>query len=434
MFFCFRRDCNMQRIMGIAIICFTLIGSTAGQPIATSANVNQIVTGLNAFAFELYHKVSDPNQNMIISPYSLSSLLSLLVSGAALNTNEELIRLLHFENAPHPKLINAVLNKLNISLHITNQCGGWLSCHLNKLFKGFNQEDDTQSFTMANALWADKKFAYRPAFLTDMHANHAVNFYTLDFTNQPEKSRIKINDWIESNTNGYIQQLLPAGSITTATRLILTNAIYFKGLWQLPFKPEYTGPKAFILTDNQSVQVPMMHQQDQFLYTENANLQLLQLSYAHSTLALAILLPKENHSLQEIVQKLNFSTFLSLIQTLHHQEVIVSLPRFKIESRLSTLSEAIQSLGLHDAFNDKADFSRMTYSTLFISDIIQKALIEVDEKGTVAAAATVAIMTATAIGSAPAPVTFNAHHPFLFIIYDTHSNLILFMGQVINPS
>jgi len=423
----------MQKIISIVIICLTIIGSTAGQTIATTtANVNQIVNGLNTFAFELYYKISNSNQNIIISPYSVSSLLSFLVSGAAENTRTQLIHLLHFENSQNPKLINAVLNKLNHSLSITNQCESWISCRFNKLSKQLAMQEDTQNFSIANALWTDTKFAYRPAFLTSMQLNHAVDFYSLDFTNKPEKSRIKINDWIESNTNGYIQNFLPEGSVTTATRLILTNAIYFKGLWTVPFKPEMTAPQAFILTDTQSVQVPMMHQQNKFSYAENADVQLLLLPYTHSTLAMAIVLPKVNHTLQEIEQKLNPSTLIQLLQTSRNQEVMVSLPRFKLESTFASLSNTIQSLGLTDAFNDRANFSHITHATLFISTIIQKALIQVDEKGTVAAAAT-GIVMATAMANEPPPVEFNANHPFLFIIYDTQSNLILFMGQVINP-
>ncbi len=419
----------MKKIVSMAIIALTLIGSVAP---SSAAGTNQVVNDLNTFAFELYHQLQTPDQNVIVSPYSLSSLLSLLVSGAAENTRTQLIHLLHLENISNIDQINISLETLNAALDMANQCQGWMGCHFNKLTKQLGMKQ-TKNILIANALWADNKFTYLPSYLASIKSNHAINFYRVDFTNNPEKARIKINDWVENNTSGYIQNLIPEGAVTPITRLILTNAIYFKGLWQLPFKSDMTQQQAFTLQTGSKVQVPMMHQQDKFAYTENTDLQLLQLPYANSTLAMAILLPKANHSLQEIQQQLNSSTFSQLLQSVSRQKVNVNMPRFKLASTFNSLSKTMQALGLTDAFNDKANFSNMSNSTLFISDIIQKAMVQVDETGTVAAAATGVLMSATSIIQESPPIEFNADHPFLFFIYDTQSNVILFMGQVTNP-
>lgn len=363
--------------------------------------------GLNDFAFNLYRQTQQSNdQNIVIAPYSLSSLLGLLINGAAGNTRAQLINLLHI-NIQDLAALNAMTGKLT---------------------QGAND------FLIANALWGDKSLNYKKSFTDTLSASSSNQFYTVDFIKQPQAAVSTINDWVNKNTKGYIPQIISDNVINSLTRLILTNAIYFKGLWQLPFKPALTQAKSFTLANGSNIQTSMMQQHDKLLYSENDLMQMLQLAYSKSTLAMLVLLPKTGHNLSEIEKGLNAGTFSQLTQSLVEQDVILSFPKFKLSSTFDNLSQTLQMLGLKDAFSPSANFSNLSDSKLAISDVIQKALIQVDEQGTVAAAATTILM-ATAVMMGPIqPIIFNANHPFLFVLYDTQSGLVLFMGQVVNPT
>lgn len=371
---------------------------------------------MNEFAFDLYKQIERPNQNLIFSPYSLSSLLMILTNGAAANTKVQFINLLHLGN-------EANLNT-NSGLLQNDPCHGVLNCRVTMIKK-----KEPSDFLIANALWADANVSYKPFFLVSVKQNSG-QFYQVDF-NFPDSARRHINQWVEEKTHNYIKELIPQDAITPETKLVLVNAIYFKGSWALPFKAENTEEKPFFLANGQSVKAKMMAQKDKFLYAENNKLQMIQLPYSKSTLALTILLPKNEHTIQEIVATLNQNAFTKLTQSAHEQELLVSIPKFKLESVLDDLVDALKKLGLTDAFTDKANFSNMTNSPFLISKILQKAIIQIDEQGTVAAAATTIIMEATMYHP---PIVFEANHPFIIILNDTKTGIILFIGQVANPS
>jgi serine protease inhibitor len=392
------------------VILFTLLSLTGIAPVSAQPDSSNPVTDLNAFAFDLYGKVSDSSQNTIFSPYSLSSLLGILVAGSAGKTHEQLVNVLHLNADENLNNLNAELDKLNTML----------------ISSGSNN-----AFAIGNALWADESFTYKNSFLNNMKSYHNINFFRVDFAHAPDQARDKINSWVGTATKGYIKKLFD--NIPDTAKLVLTNAVYFKGLWTLPFEASGTESGAFTSGGGSKTQVPMMHQQDKFYYAENDMLQMLQMDYMKSTLAMVVLLSKPRHDLQEIRQALTNTLFLQLIQSSIPVQVNVSFPKFKVESTFNSLSQSLQALGLTDAFNaNKANFSNITNDKLFISQVIQKAVIQVDEKGTVAAAATGMVMTATAIMPAK-PVDFIADHPFLFIIFDKQSGVIVFMGQVTNP-
>lgn len=392
---------------------------------STTTNFAPEAQPVNDFAFDLYRQIGTTDQNLILSPYSLSSLLVILANGASGNTQRQLSQVLHFAagNTDHP----SELAKIDTELMPDSNCQGWLSCkfkHASKWF-GFNQ---SSTFLIANSLWAEERLIYKTPFLAAMgQINH---FYRVNFNKAPEAARQRINNWVEEKTDQYIKELIAPGMITRATQLILVNAIYFNGLWESPFKPEATEQKPFLLSDGNPIQTAMMGKLDNFFYSENDRLQMLQLPYLKSTIRMAVLLPKTTHSVKEIQQTLTHETFAQLLQNATNLKVLVSLPKFKLASTFNSLKQPLQQMGVIDAFSDKADFSNMTTSALAISDIIQKAVIEVDEKGTVAAAATAVVMFGSAVQQ---PMQFNADHPFLFILYDTQSGVILFIGQVFNP-
>lgn len=383
-----------------------------------SAQSNDTVTSLNAFAFDMYSKVSEPNTNAVFSPYSLSSLLGILVSGSAGKTHDQLVKVLHLDPSKNLNNLNAELDKINTALTAKASCAKPADC-------------SGDATVIANAIWADQNFTYKNTFLNSLQPYHGINFFRVDFAHEPNQAKDKINAWVDSNTKGYIKNLFD--EIPNTTKLVLTNAIYFKGSWQLPFQTDNTQPHTFTADNGNRSQALMMHQQDNFLYAEDDMLQMLQLPYAHSSLAMAILLPKPKHNLQELLHKMNDKSFEQLSRSCYPVDVNVSLPKFKLDSRFDSLSQSLQSLGLTQAFTNQANFSNITNDKLLISQVIQKAVIQVDEKGTVAAAATGLVMKATMALPPSKPINFMADHPFLFVIFDKQSGLIVFMGQVSNP-
>lgn len=392
----------------LSIMLLTVLPAAKSQ-----ADSTDIVNGMNGFAFSLYQTVHQPDQNVILSPYSLSFLLELLVSGSAGNTQVQLANAFQLDKSFSLAALNADLNLLNTNLQ------------------------KNKDLAIANAFWADEKLVYQPEFLLAMGKISDKSVKRVNFSGAPDQAKVMINDWVNTATHGYIKTILDS-PLSTNTRLVLTNAVYFKGLWAMPFNVERTQKRAFKMEDGKTRQVSMMNIKDHFNYVENDELQLLQLNYADSTLAMVIMLPKEKRKLQDVLQSLDNTKFMSLVASAGEAkpEVVVTLPKFKLNSQFNTLPANLKQLGITDVFDqEKSDFSNMVTGagagSLYISDIIQKAIIEVDEKGTVAAAATAVVISTRAAMVNPKPVIhFTADHPFLFIIYDTQSQLILFMGQV----
>lgn len=377
--------------------------------------------GLNEFAFDLYKQLGQGDHNVLVSPYSLASLLIILMNGASGNTYTQFANLFHSE-AQQNKIISA-------GLVLKNSCDGWFSCTMLHIKRGFGFDKNAPEFYSANSFWAKEDFSYKESFVDAITKDNTIAFYKVNFKTDPESVRLAINDWVKDKTRSYIKELIPKGVISQFTKLVLVNAIYFRGLWQKPFKSEKTRQMPFHLSNGQSVPVPMMQVSGTFLYTENDKLQMLQLPYTASTIEMVILLPKANNSLQVTQKNLNQIEFSRLLQMAREQHVDLDLPKFKLASTLYSLEESLQHMGLTDAFTTDANFSNLTNSPLIVSGVIQKAVLEVDEQGTVAAAAT-AISFA---GAMPVYVPFKADHPFIFMLYDTQAHIILFLGQIMNP-
>ncbi len=285
--------------------------------------------------------------------------------------------------------------------------------------------------SVANALWAQKGYQFLRAFLNTTTTNYGAGLNQVDFVSATEAARKTINDWVEKKTEGKIKDLIKPGVFNTLTRLVLTNAIYFKGNWARQFEKVETKDSPFTVARDKNVTVPMMSQKAQFAYAETETLQLLELPYAGDQLSMVILLPKELDGLADLEKSLTPGSLRECLQGLRKQEVVVQVPRFKLTSEFS-LARVLASMGMTDAFSREADFSGMTGDTeLFISAVIHKAFVDVNEEGTEAAAATAVVMT---LKSAPLrPPIFRADHPFLFLIRDNQSGSILFLGRVVNP-
>ncbi len=351
----------------------------------------------NDFAFKLYAQLRTREGNLFFSPASMETALALVKEGAAGNTLRQMSLLLP-ERAAFPDVGHSV------------------------------------TLESANAVWADRTVPIAESFQAAVSGNYAADIRSADFRGQPDAERETINGWVEEKTRDKIQNLLPPGSVTAETRMILANAIYFKGDWLRPFDPAQTHDGPFRTGPQQSVAVPMMTLDPQpFGYMENESFQCLELPYEGEDLSMLIVLPREADGLNRIEKGLSAKAVKDWASALHRREVKVFLPKFKVESAFSSLRSTLMDLGLRDAFDpDAADFSGISEEPLFISDVVHKAFVQVDEKGTEAAAATGIIMRTTALPAPPA--VFRADHPFLFMIREHATGQILFMGRICDPS
>jgi len=254
----------------------------------------------------------------------------------------------------------------------------------------------------------------------------------VDFKNNPEQARTRINEWVEQKTNDKIKDVIKPGVLNTLTRLVLTNAIYFRGTWTRQFKESATKENRFWVAPDKAIMVPLMTQKDDFAYGENENMQILALPYVGNSLSMIILLPKTIDGLSELETTLTVANLTLWTGLLSTREIRIYLPKCKMTSAFS-LKQTLSAMGMPDAFTPKADFSGMTGNKdLFISAVIHKAFVDIHEEGTEAAAATAVTMRMTAMRTPPSE--FRADHPFLFLIRHNPSGSILFLGRVTDPT
>ena len=394
-------------LLGIAAGCFG-----ADKPAEEQKTDEEIVVeGNNEFALELYAKLRVQQGNLFFSPYSISTALAMTWAGARAETEKQMARVLHF-TLPQERLHKAF-------------CG--LQTRLNAPDKGRSYE-----LNVANALWGQKGEGFLEEFLGLVKTNYGGGLNEVDFVQAAEAARQTINAWVEKETNGKIKDLIGKSVLDRMTRLVLTNAIYFKGNWARQFEKDRTKDGPFTLLSGGKVDVPMMNQTAEFNYMEAEDLQGLELPYVDDELSMIILLPREVDGLGELEKTLTAERLSQWLAGLHKRKVIVSVPKFRMTSKFG-LADVLKSMGMTDAFCGVADFSGMNGKRdLFISAVIHKAYVDVNEEGTEAAAATGVVMRLTS-ARPEEPVVFNADHPFVFLIRDNKSGSILFIGRVMNP-
>ena len=386
-----------------------MAGVAAGIPQKDNPNLRTLVYGNSEFAVEMYKKVGVSGEagNIFFSPLSISTALSMTYAGARDNTAKQMADTLRFKLPAADQ--HAAFGALAAALKPDN--------------KNYRLE-------ISNALWGQQGYAFQPEFLELVKKHYDGGFNTVDFAGATEASRLTINSWVEQKTANKIKDLLAQGSLTELTRLVLTNAIYFKGDWAVKFKPDLTKPMPFHVSVEKTVNVPMMRQNGDFLFAENDDVKVLELPYVGKELSMVLLLPKTN--MNDLNAKLDAARLAEWTGQVREREVDIYLPKFKFETQYE-LKELLSDMGMVDAFAlPPADFSGMSgQKDLYITKVIHKAIIEVNEEGSEAAAATAVVMGVKAVLHKP---VFKADQPFLFLIRHNDTGSILFMGRVNNPA
>jgi serpin B len=384
-------------------------------PAVAEADLAELVAGNSAFAFDLYQAVRGDQGNFLYSPYSISIALAMTYSGARGETKRQMADTLSF-TLPDDRL-HPAFNALDLELAGRGEAsrGG---------------ESSRFQLNIANAIWGQEGYAFLPEFLDVLAENYGAGLRLLDFMNAPEESRLTINDWVSDQTEGKIPDLIPQDFINKLTRLVLTNAIYFNAGWAFPFEPQDTEEGTFYLLDGGEVTVPMMKQSHEFGYAEGEGYQALSLLYGASGVSMVLLVPQAGQ-FEAFESSLDAERVDAIVKGLERWRVILSMPKFDFESSFD-LGETLAMMGMPDAFSGSADFSGMTGSRdLFISAVVHKAFISVDEEGTEAAAATGVGM----VESEPeGPVELTVDRPFVFLIRDNRTDAILFAGRVVDPA
>lgn len=362
---------------------------------------------LSAFACDLYGQLKEVKGNLCFSPYSLSMGLAMAYAGARGQTERQMADVLHFQKEQgelHQGMLDIQKQAKDYLLHgvVLHQ---------------------------ANSIWPQVDEPLLPSYVDLVRKYYGVEITPLDYARAPEEARQRINQWCYEQTQGHIRDLVPAGLIDDLTCLALLNAVYFQGNWEEPFNTKATETRPFHLSLNRKKNVSMMYKKARFRYAEFKALQILEIPYSGRDVSMLILLPRhiEGHrSLEKLLSVENLNTWREAIEP---NMVEVFLPRFGMTTdyRLDT---DLKALGMIDAFSQNADFSGISSDALFLTFVMHKSWIQVDETGTRAAAG-------TAIGGGrgrmPDPFIFNADHPFLFLIQDRNTGMILFLGRVMDP-
>jgi serpin B len=384
---------------------------------ATPEGKASLINANNQFALEFYShlKNQESEKNVFFSPYSISTALAMTYEGAKGETAEEMQSVFHFSENDKVRRssVAAIYNELNK-----------------------NQSDYTLS--TANALWVQKDYPLLEEVTKVISEYYGGRLNNLDFIKEAEESRTTINNWIEDETNGKIKDAIKSGALGPLIRIILTNAIYFKGSWEIAFDEGDTQKEDFHVSSSQTVKADMMRlKEEEFPYMETEALQMLEMPYKGDNLSMLVLLSKDN-DIQSLEQGLDTNSLSQWRDQLKKQKVDVYIPRFNFKTEYQ-LKEQLKAMGMPLVFTPPegdrgADLSGFTENrNLYISFITHLAFVDVNEEGTEAAAATVVGIQTTSISIDSYPV-FRADHPFIFLIQEKKTGHILFMGKVTNPN
>jgi serpin B len=352
-----------------------------------------------------------PGQNVFISPTSISIALSMAYAGSGGPTQQEMAQVLGY-GGYSPAQVDAANKQIQ-----------------------FATQDPSVTLQMANSIWLNQSFTLKDGYQKEMADYYGARAQTLDFT--LEQSSQTINRWVSDQTRGKIPTIVSADTIRAA-KAVLINAVYFKGNWTYPFDPQFTSPRPFHPQNRAVMMVDMMKKSGSYQYIADDQLQVIRLPYGDQNLSMYVALPAassdSSDNIEVFVQNLNQNQWRERLNQMYSQKGTILLPKFKIEYA-TQLVPSLSAMGMHQAFTDGADFSGISSTPLKIDQVIHKTFVQVDEKGTEAAAVTAVVMTvgAAAPGSEPPPFYMEVNRPFFFTIQDDRSGEILFMGTVNAP-
>jgi serpin B len=397
-------------LLACAALAAALAAPAPGQPPAKlSPDTATLVKGTNAFALDLYRALAAKDGNLFFSPYSISNALAMTYAGARGETAGQMQKTLHFALGQE---------RLHAAFHdLIGRLGGAGQARKYQL-------------TVANRLWGQQDYGFLPEFVKLSEASYGAGLKEVDFIKAREEARQAINTWVEGQTKDKIKELIRPGILTVDSRLVLTNAIYFKAAWLRPFSPKGTAPGAFQVAPGNEVKVPLMRGSQRTNYFQGEGFEALELPYEQHDLSMVVLLPQAG-GLAAFERKLTAANLSAWQRKLSDHQVDVTLPKFKVTAEFM-LKPVLRRLGMPLAFDrGRADFSGMaTRARLFISHVIHKAFVDVNEAGTEAAASTAVVMERL---SAPPPATFHADRPFVYLLRDNRTGAILFLGRVTDP-
>ena len=392
-------------------------------PTAADADLAALARGNTTFAFDLYEALREDGGNLFYSPYSISLALAMTYAGARGDTESQMADTLHFD-LPQDSL-HPTFNALDLEIASRGKD---------------DQDEDAGGFTLriANAVWGQHDYQFQKMFIDLLAENYGAGVRPANFSEAPEESRVTINDWIADQTEDKITDLIPKGVINPLTRMVLTNAIYFKAAWASPFEERYTSEGPFSLLDGSEIFVPMMQKTAFFGYAGEDRYQVVDLPYFGQELSMTILLPDEGR-FREFEDALDATLLERVLGDAERQYVTLVMPKFEFESQFE-LAETLKQMGMSNAFDrGKSDFSSMDGNScfagdepcLFIREVIHQAFVSVDEQGTEAAAATGVVVQLES--EKPDPVLVAIDRPFIFLIRDSDTGAILFLGRVLDP-
>lgn len=416
----------------IALIALPLTAHAFSLPMSGPFSAS---SAINSVGIDLLHATASTNANSLISPYSIELALVMAYAGADSSTRDEMTRVLHLSGTAAE--VNQGFASLQRDMDTLVQQSATQAAQMEK----YGRRNDAVTLDVANRLFGQQGYDFRPAFLELLKTNYDAPFDPLDFIkNAPEATKV-INDWVAEKTQQKIRNLIPEGALNDLTRLVLANAVYFKAPWADPFSPSATAPLPFHAGGGPPVNVPTMTIQKSFGYSKANGLTILTLPYSGREIQFLIILPDDMNGLGKAEAGLTAAQ-LSSWANLPAREVKLYLPKFKIQPPTLPLAEALQTLGMKHAFDiprGSANFDsiaprRPPNDYLYISRVFHKTFLDLDEKGTEAAAATAVVMATRAVMMRPeAPVEVKVDHPFIFAIQHRPSGTCLFLGHLTDP-
>jgi serine protease inhibitor len=379
-------------------------------PIELSLKQKEVIVSANKFAFDLFVPIITEKkgaENIMISPFSITSALSMTLNGAAGETFDALKAGLRYDGQTIEEINETYL----------------------KLMKDMVPVDSRVIMEIANSVWVEKKLTVKQPFMTALETYYLAEARSFDVTDNGAVN--VINGWIEDKTHDKIQKMLE--SLDPDLAMLLINAVYFNGKWRNQFDKDDTHDLPFYVTPDAPAQVPMMYQKEKFAIAGTEKATLVELPYGQGNYSMVVMLPDEGVSLEEVAGELNPENWVQWMEYLSNgtTEVELSLPKFKYEFKRK-LNDDLKNLGMGIAFEPfVADFSNISDQGLFISYVLHQTFIETNEEGTEAAAATVVGISLTSMP--PQPQIININRPFLYFIRETTTGTIVFMGQVVDP-